>query len=32
MKSALESVLVGRSNATTALKAANAKVNQLAMK
>jgi multiple sugar transport system substrate-binding protein len=29
MKSALESVLVGRSDATTALKAANAKVNQI---
>jgi multiple sugar transport system substrate-binding protein len=32
MKSALESVLVGRSNASNALKAANAKVNQLAKK
>lgn len=32
MKSALESVLVGRSDASTALKAANAKVNQLAKK
>ena len=29
MKSAIESVLVGRSDATTALKAANAKVNQI---
>jgi multiple sugar transport system substrate-binding protein len=32
MKAALEAVLVGRSDATTALKAANIKVNQIAKK
>ena len=32
MKSSLESVLIGKSDAATALKAANAKVNSLAKK